>query len=138
MSSGLGRALLTPPVGPRDDDRRPDGLGFAVLALGELAEVRQEDLDGWPARGLDAVLVLDLFGTYVRILAEDIAKDVETVYTRGERMFVVLPYRLLVYDLNGLLLRIYDVHLGEPLRDVVVADGAFFLLTERRLVRAMP
>lgn len=89
-------------------------------------------------RGLDAVLVFDRFGTYLRVLAKDIARDVETVYTRGERMFVVLPYRLLVYDLNGLLLRVYDVHLGEPLRDVAVADGAFFLLTDRRLVRAMP
>jgi len=89
-------------------------------------------------RGLDAVLVFDRFGTYLRMLAENIAQDVESVYTRGERMFVVLPYRLLVYDLNGLLLRVYDVRLGEPLRDVAVADGAFFLLTERRLVRAMP
>lgn len=89
-------------------------------------------------RGLDAVLVFDRFGTYIRTLAEGIAKDVETVYTRGDRMIVVLPERLLVYDLSGLLLRIYDIHLGEPLRDVAVADGAFFLLTERRLVRAMP
>ncbi|MFV1980069.1 MAG: NHL repeat-containing protein [Rhodothermia bacterium] len=89
-------------------------------------------------RGLDAVLVFDRFGTYLRMLAENIARDVESVYTRGERMFVVLPHRLLVYDLDGLLLRVYDVRLGEPLRDVAVADGAFFLLTERRLVRAMP
>ena len=88
--------------------------------------------------GIEAVLVFDRFGTYMRTLAEDIAVDVEAVYARGERVFIVLPHRLLVYDTNGLLLRIYDVRLGEPLRDVAVADGAFFLLTERRLVRAMP
>ena len=45
-------------------------------------------------RGLDAVLVFDRFGTYIRMLAEGIAQDVKAVYTRGERMFIVLPRRL--------------------------------------------
>jgi DNA-binding beta-propeller fold protein YncE len=89
-------------------------------------------------RGLEAVLVFDRFGTYIRVLADGLARDIETVYTRGQRLFVVLPNRLLVYDLNGLLLRTYDVRLGEPLRDVAVADEALFLLTVRRLVRAEP
>jgi DNA-binding beta-propeller fold protein YncE len=89
-------------------------------------------------RGRNAVIVFDRFGTYMQTLAEDIAVDVQAVYTKGERVIVVLPSRLLMYDTEGLLLRVYDVDLGEPLRDVAVADGAFFLLTERRLVRATP
>jgi hypothetical protein len=89
-------------------------------------------------KGLDAVVVFDRFGTYLRTLADGLATDIESVYTRGERLLVVLPHRLMMYDTAGTLLRTYDVELGEPLRDVAVADGAFFLLTERRLVRAMP
>lgn len=88
-------------------------------------------------RGRDAVVVFDRFGTYVRMVAEGIARNVEAVYARGERLFVVLPGRLLVYDLNGLLLRVLDVRIGEPLQDVAVAERALFLLTERRLVRAL-
>jgi hypothetical protein len=89
-------------------------------------------------RGRDAVLVFDRFGTYVKTLAEGIARDVRAVFARGERVFIVLPRRLLIYDLSGLLLHVYDVRIGEPLRDVAVADGALFLLTEHKLVRALP
>jgi hypothetical protein len=89
-------------------------------------------------RALESVIVYDRFGTYLRTLADGLAGEVEAVYARNERLLVVLPRRLLVYDLNGLLVRTYDVWIGEPLRDVAVADGAFFLLTIKRLVRAAP
>ena len=89
-------------------------------------------------RGLEALVVYDRFGTYVRLLADGLARDVQAVSVRKDRVVVVLPRRLLVYDDGGLLLKVYDVSVGEPLRDVAVADGAFFLLTERRVVRAAP
>ena len=89
-------------------------------------------------QGLASVVVFDRFGTYLRTLAEGLVEDVEAVYTKGERVIVVMPNRFLLYETSGFLMRVYEVELGEPLRDVAVAEEAFFLLTDRRLVRAAP
>lgn len=86
-------------------------------------------------RGLKAVVVYDRFGTFARRIADGLADGITAVSVADDRLIVVMPYRLGVYDLRGTLLRTYGLDLGEPLRDASVANGAFFVLTEHRLIR---
>ncbi|QXD15629.1 NHL repeat-containing protein [Rhodocaloribacter litoris] len=87
-------------------------------------------------RARAAVVVYDPFGGFVRMLAEGRARDVRAVTTAGERVVIVLPERLLVYDASGRLERVIDVHLGAPLVDVAFRGETAYLLTPARLFRA--
>ncbi len=87
-------------------------------------------------RGQAAVLVYDLFGGYIRTLAPGRAEDVRALTVTRDELWIVLPERLLVYQLRGRLLRVLDVQLGEPLVDVAHYDGLTYLLTPTRLLRA--
>ncbi len=82
-----------------------------------------------------AVLVYDRFGTFMRRIADGLAADVVEVTVVGGRLLVVTPDRVSVYSTEGALVGRYRLDLGEPLRDVSVANGAFMVLTERRLIR---
>jgi DNA-binding beta-propeller fold protein YncE len=86
-------------------------------------------------RGLNAVLVYDRFGTFVRRIADGLVDGIVSVTVVGDRLLIVAEDGVRVYGPNSDLLGTYALDLGEPLRDVSVADGAFMVLTERRLVR---
>jgi DNA-binding beta-propeller fold protein YncE len=86
-------------------------------------------------RAQDAVLVYDRFGTFTRRIADGLAGGIVAVTAADDRLLIVSENRVLVYTVEGKLLGRYTLDLGEPLRDVSVADGAFVVLTERRLVR---
>ncbi len=86
-------------------------------------------------RGQDAVLVYDLFGGYVRTMADGRAEEVRSVTAAGDDLFIVLPYRLLIYSVRGRLKRIVDVTLGEPLEDADRTGSSVYLLTATRLLR---
>lgn len=86
-------------------------------------------------RSLRAVVVFDRFGTFVRRIADGLADGIVGVETAEDRLLLVFEDRVAIYDDTGSLLRTYGFALGEPLRDVSVAHGAFIVLTERRLIR---
>ena len=86
-------------------------------------------------RGLQAVVVYDRFGTFMRRIADGLAEGIVAVSTVGDRLLIVMEDRVAVYSADASLLRTYALALGEPLRDVSVANGAFVVLTERRLIR---
>lgn len=86
-------------------------------------------------RGLEAVVVYDRFGTFVRRIADGLAHDLSSVTFVDGRLLVVMDKRIAVYGPEGRLLRSYGFELGEPLRDASVANGAFLVLTDRRLLR---
>lgn len=86
-------------------------------------------------RGLEAVVVFDRFGTFMRRLADGLARKLVAVSVAEGRLLVVMEDRVGVYSLQGDLLRTYGLEFGEPLRDVSVANRAFIVLTERRLLR---
>lgn len=85
-------------------------------------------------RGLEAVVVFDRFGTFVRRIADGFAKRLSAVTTVDNRLLVVMEDRIVVYGPQGNLIRSYGVDLGEPLRDASVANEAFLVLTDRHLV----
>ena len=87
-------------------------------------------------RGQAAVLVYDLFGGYIRMLAPGRAADVRALTVVRDELWIVLPERLLVYHTRGRLLRVLDVELGEPLVDVAHYGEMTYLLTTTRLLRA--
>ena len=87
-------------------------------------------------RGRAGVAVYDLFGGFIRMLAEGRAVDVRSVAFAGGRLWIVLPERLLVYEAGARLERALDVALDAPLIDVALAGDALYLLTPTRLFRA--
>ena len=87
-------------------------------------------------RGRAGVAVYDLFGGFIRMLAEGRAGDVRSVAFAGGRLWIVLPERLLVYEAGARLDRAIDVALDAPLLDVVPDGDALYLLTSTRLFRA--
>ncbi len=87
-------------------------------------------------RGRAGVAVFDLFGGFIRMLAEGRAADVRSVAFAGGRLWIVLPGRLLVYESGARLERAIDVALDAPLVDVARAGEALYLLTPTRLFRA--
>jgi len=86
-------------------------------------------------RGLESVVVFDRFGTFVRRIADGLARGISAVTFVENRLLVVMEDRISVYGAQGNLIRTYGIELGEPLRDASVANGAFLALTDRRLVR---
>lgn len=86
-------------------------------------------------RGLEAVVVYDRFGMFMRRIADGLAGGIVAVSIADNLLLVVMEDRIAAYTPEGNLVRNYAIELGEPLRDVSVANGAFMVLTERRLVR---
>jgi len=86
-------------------------------------------------RGRAGVLVYDLFGGFVRVLAEGRAQGVQGLAVFESRLWIVLPHRILVYHTRGRLEKVLDVALGAPLVDVAVQDGRLYLLTTTQLYR---
>lgn len=86
-------------------------------------------------RGQAAVLVYDLFGGFIRVLAPGRAEDVRAVTIAGNQRWIILPERILLYHARGRLLRVLDVQLGEPLVDAAYYNGTTYLLTPTRLLR---
>lgn len=84
-------------------------------------------------RGRAALVVYDRFGGYERALVEGHASDVRAVTLGGGAIWVVLPHRLLVFDLQGRLVRTVEVRLPEPLVDVAVVGETLYLLTAEHL-----
>lgn len=73
----------------RSDGRLTVPVALAVPSGGPLYVA-----DG--SRG--AVLVYDLFGRYVRTVAQDLGGDIQALVLRGRRLWIVLPRRLLRFD----------------------------------------
>lgn len=86
-------------------------------------------------RGQAAVLVYDLFGGFIRVLAPGRADDVRAVTITADQLWIILPERILLYHTRGRLLRVLDVQLGEPLVDAAHFKGTTYLLTPTRLLR---
>lgn len=88
--------------------------------------------------GHQAVLVYDRFGQFLHRLADGLAVDVTGLAVHRERLLVVLPTRILVYQMRGRLAFTYAVDLGEPLVDVAVANQQLYLLTATHLYQTKP
>ena len=86
-------------------------------------------------RGHAAILVYDLFGGYVRMLAQGRVDAVHALTLTQDQLWIVLPERILIYQLRGRLQRVVDVQLSEPLVDVAHNKGMTYLLTPTRLLR---
>ncbi len=84
-------------------------------------------------RGRDAVVVYDLFGTFVRFMADSLARDVQALKVYGDHLWIVLPGRILMFTTNGRFERSLDVEFEDPLRDVAFHNGILYLLTARSL-----
>jgi hypothetical protein len=124
-----------------DVARRPAGVvgGFGE-GDGRLVEPVALAIDPGEAlyvadRGRAAVLVYDLFGSYVRTVAAGLAEEVQATTVHGSYVWIVLPRRLLVYTLQGRLEQVLEVSLGEPLVDVALHERVLYLLTRTRLYR---
>lgn len=84
-------------------------------------------------RGHAAVLVYDAFGSYLRRIADGVARDIRTVAIVGDRLVLVLPRHILVYGLDGRQRRVLAFDLPEPLGGVAGAEDGLTLLTATRL-----
>lgn len=86
-------------------------------------------------QGRAGVAVYDLFGGGIRMVAEGRARDVSAVAFERDRLWIVLPGRVLVYDAALRLERVIEVRLDAPLVDVVPVGESLYLLTPTRLFR---
>lgn len=115
----------------RSDGRLADPVALAV-APGGLLYVAD--------RGRGAVLAYDLFGTYVRTVAQDLESDVQALVLREGRLWVVLSRRLLRFDAaTGRPEGAWAVRgMEEALVDVALSDHprGLYLLTPTSLYRA--
>ncbi len=87
-------------------------------------------------RGRAAVLVYDAFGQYLRRIGNGQLAGVVAVAVVGERLAVVLPHTVRLYDLDGRLLATLAIPTDEPLVDVAGTTEALYLLTPTRLFRS--
>lgn len=86
--------------------------------------------------GHRAVLVYDVYGQYLRRIADGTAPGIRSVAVGRGRLVVVLPGHVLLYGLDGRLDQALAFALPEPLADAVVTDAGLVLLTRTRLYRA--
>jgi len=86
-------------------------------------------------RTRQAVVVFDLFGNYIRLLAQGLAGEVAALLVVGQDLWIVCSNRLLIYERGRRLSRVMQVQLDRPLVDVAVADRYLFLLTVATLYR---
>lgn len=84
-------------------------------------------------RGHAAVLVYDLFGLYLRRIADGTARDLRAVAVVGDRLALVLPRQVLLYSLDGRRTGAFAVPTPEPLVGVAGVEGRLVLLTPTRL-----
>jgi hypothetical protein len=83
--------------------------------------------------GLRAVVLFDAFGSFQRRLADGLARDVRAVAASGDRLAVILPGQVLVYDTAGMLLRTVVVDVPEPLVGGAFTPAGLILLSASRL-----
>lgn len=84
-------------------------------------------------RGRRAVLVFDLFGSYVRALGEGLLDDLRALVVQGRQLWVVQGHRISVYGTDGGLERTITPALDAPLVDLAFHPAGIFLLTSRGL-----
>jgi DNA-binding beta-propeller fold protein YncE len=89
-------------------------------------------------RKQNAVLVYDRFGTYIRTMGGGLLTNLRALTIHRDRLLVVLPDQIRVYETRGRLIRTYGVNLKEPLVDVTVADPFMYLLTRKALYKVRP
>ncbi len=113
-----------------------DGAGAlsdpVALELGSEGQVFVAD------QGHEAVMVYDRFGQFLHRLADGIATEVSSLAMHRNRLLIVLPARILVYEATGRLAITYAVDIGDPLVDVAVAGQHLYLLTASHLFRINP
>lgn len=86
-------------------------------------------------RGREAILVYDLFGFFIRAMAETQLKNIMAVKVDRDKIFAILPTRIIRFDMRGRLEQ--TVHLvmpeNETLVDAAARNDLVYLLTHRSL-----
>ncbi len=83
--------------------------------------------------GCDCIVVFDLFGTFIRIIAEGRLSNIKTVDRTPNGIVVVTGHRLIEFTEDGRRLRDIEVMVQDDLIDAAYHDGRFILLTEHAL-----
>lgn len=86
-------------------------------------------------RGLDAIVVFDMFGNVLTMLAEGLAARVEALRVVGETLWLIEPDAVQMVAPSGGLGRRWTVHLDAPLVDAARYGAHTYLLTSNQLVR---
>jgi sugar lactone lactonase YvrE len=86
-------------------------------------------------RGRDAVVVFDMFGSALTMLAEGFTARVEALRLVGETLWLVEPDAVQMIAPSGVLGHRWTVRLGAPLVDAARYGKDTYLLTPNQLVR---
>jgi DNA-binding beta-propeller fold protein YncE len=86
-------------------------------------------------QGRKAIVVFDLFGLYVRAVAEGRLNDIASVAVDNGTVFAILPAGIMVFNTEGRLERSVHVIIpgNERIVDAATGNGRVYLLTERHL-----
>ncbi len=87
-------------------------------------------------RGLRAIALYDLFGGYIQTIARGQAEDASAVTLDGDKLWLILPSRILVMETTGRYLYTLQVKDGLHLVDAAPHGSAVYLLTRTALIRA--
>ncbi len=84
-------------------------------------------------RGRGAVLVYDHFGNYARQIRYPGPAPIQSVFLAAERLHLVFPGAVLVYEVEGRLLRAFNIGNGVALVDAARRGDNLLLLTQDAL-----
>jgi len=103
----------------------------AALALGEDGTLFVGD------RKEEAVFLYDAYGGFIRTMAEGLCAEVQSLFTSGEQLYIVLPDKMLHYQTSGMLENTIGVDTDTPLVDAAFLGDSWLLLTQKGLFRAV-
>ena len=87
-------------------------------------------------RGVEAIVVYDAFGGFVRTMAEGLCEDVQSVKVHEDLIFIALTDKLLIYEIHGMPNKVIELELGTPLVDIGIVDNDVYILSRSELSKS--